>query len=196
MRVLWHALLGVALVQLAARGEAAQAGDPPAGGPALAVGVRVRVTTATALKAGGPIRGTLIALDDELMTVAIDDGRGSAPLQLPIRTVSKVEVSRGRKGNALPGAMAGFAGGAAIGFVLIPERPSVVSCPINRPNCPHSTRRPGAVLAVGAVGAALGAFAGQLIPTERWTPVDVPALQITLRPISGPSLGATVTIRF
>ena len=195
MRVLWHALLGVALVQPLARGEAAQAQEPSAGRPALAVGDRVRVITATAQKAGGPIRGTLIALDHELMTLAIDDGR-SAPLQLPIRTVSKLEVSRGRKGNPLAGAIAGFAGGAAIGFVLAPEQPSAVLCTVNNPNCAPSTRRPGVVLAFGAVGAALGAFAGQLIGTERWTLVDVQALEVTLRPASGPSLGAAVTIRF
>jgi hypothetical protein len=191
VRVLRHALLGVVLVQPLARGEAAQAEGPPAGGPALAVGVRVRVTAATGQKVVGSIRGTLIALDDDLMTVAIDDGRGSAPLQLPIRTVSKVEVSRGRKDNALVGAIVGLAGGAALGS----SYPSVVSadCTVGHPNCGGSLQ-PGLTLAVAGIGAVLGAFVGHLIRTERWTRVDVRGLDITLRP--GPSLGAAVTIRF
>jgi hypothetical protein len=193
-RVLCHALLGVVLVQSPEPGKATEGESPPARREAAAGGVRVRVTTARGRKAEGSIRGTLVALNDDLMTVLIDEGRGSAPLQIPIRTVSKVEVSRGRKGHALVGAIAGLLGGAAVGVAFAPAGGSA-GCTVDRPYCGESLT-PGAALAAAAVGLPLGALVGHLIRTEQWSPVDVHALEITVHPVSGATLGAAVTIRF
>lgn len=71
--------------------------------PAVAVGTRVRIAAATV--APDRLVATLVAFDEKTMTLAVESQR--TPLVVPRDSITRVEVSRGRKGNAGKGALIG-----------------------------------------------------------------------------------------
>ncbi|HET8625072.1 MAG TPA: hypothetical protein VFM14_16030 [Gemmatimonadales bacterium] len=125
----------------------------------LAPGARVRVTTA-----GGaiPMRtGSLQSLTDTTLVL-------SSGSSIPLASITRLELSRGRKPNIAAGVVGFLLGGAAGG---------VLACTANRDDygvfCGGQDDTKlivGAALG-GAAGAVLGAL---LFRRERWTAVDPP----------------------
>jgi hypothetical protein len=97
--------------------------------------------------------------------VVVPEGGGEA-LTFDGRDLRKIEVSQGKKGNALLGLGVGTAVGAAFG--LIACEASDYGCWTNGTNL---TAGVTAVFAVGLGG--LGAGVGALIKTERWKEAEM-----------------------
>lgn len=194
------ASVGLALASLLALGPPGRADEgPPAASlpPLLAPGMRVRVTAgAGGRKAAGPIRGTLAAMDASQITVdVLDGGPGASRVQILLERVSKLEVSRGRHGHALAGAVFGFGGAAAAGAILGDSGPAV-ACPGPPNPCGGSNPKLGWALAAGLFGLPVGALVGHFIRTERWTPVDLPHVDVAAGPLPGRGLRVAACLRF
>ena len=177
-------LLGLVLAHALALGTARadDASGPPS---ALATGRRVRVTAVLA----GPvshrsIRGTLVALSHDSVGVVIDGDLGGVPVDVPVRAISKIEMSRGHKRHALAGALAGLVTGAVFVLVLTQVIPSGgAACTTTNPNC-GSNFVPASV-GLPLVTASIGGLVGYSIRTEQWSRVDLPAPDASGRVIPG-----------
>jgi hypothetical protein len=191
--------VGLALACMLTLGPPGRADDgPPATSPLLAPGVRVRLTAAAGGgKVLGSVRGTLAAMDSSQITVDTrEPGTGYSSVQIPLERVSKLEVSRGRHGHALAGAVFGFAGGAAAGAILDDSGPIGVECPVPPNPCGGSNPKLGWALAGGLVGFPVGALLGHFVRTERWSPVDLPRVEVTAGPLPGRGLRFVARLRF
>jgi hypothetical protein len=155
---------------------------PPSPLPLVDVGSRVRLRS-NAL-AGQP-RGLVVALDDNLLTLATD---GGVPLKIPVSSVTSMDTSLGRKRRTLEGLALGVVSGALLGL----------SFKVDPGNCGeyslNSCSR-GEAVAEGAMGFGLiGAGVGALIKSDRWSAVRLragPALAARSR-----GAGAAITLRF
>lgn len=132
----------------------------------VAVGSRVRLRS-TAVQARP--RGLVVALDESALTLATEGG----PLKIPLNSITALETSLGRKGNAIKGLAIGAVSGVLIGF----------TAPVDPNDCgyePGTTRKNanfcsrGAALLGGVlVGGGMGAGIGALVKSERWAPVTL-----------------------
>ena len=177
---------------------------PVAPWAALAVGVasaaaaligrrRVRITAPTALK--GRITGSILSIDESSLT--IETKKGKSPFVVPLQTVSRLEVSGGRRSR---GRGAGL--GAAIGFAAVGLYFGVLEA---RSECGlgfdfFSCDEP-APLAVGTgfgllLGAPLGALIGLLIPPgERWERTSLKRVSVGIAPAPR-GIGVSVSLSF
>ncbi len=147
---------------------------PPAPGqevpPPVPLGSRVRVSQE---RPGDPVggswrplrveRGRLEAWSAETLTLDLGDGTR----EIPLARVSGLEVSRGKKGHALTGALVGAGVGA------------LVSVAVMFATADESDYSAGAIFLVGCVvfvlpGTGIGAGIGALARTDRWEPVPLP----------------------
>jgi len=158
----------------AERGAAASRseGAAPAGGfsgAGIAVGSRVRLRTTSG---GDAVTGTLSALDARTIVVRSDAG---SPVTLPVSTVTRVEVSRGKssKGSRM---LIGIVGGAVVGAAL----GYVATCNYDDEDCSSNNR--SKVMAGGAVGGAvLGGLLARTTAKEQWEPVPGARVSIGLQ---------------
>ncbi len=147
------------------------AGHPaPHARPVVAPGARVRVTAP--LMAPEPLVGTVLKLDaDTIFLTGVALRRGK--VAVPVASVKRLEVSRGRSSLALQFAVIGFIAGAWIGANAV-ENQSF-----------YSIDEPLATLAgVAVVGGVAGAVVGSAIGSEQWEVVPLDRLR------SGMSRGA------
>ena len=156
-----------------------QAGEPQAEAPSLTVGRKVRFI---APEAGPELQvGRVLALDDETLTVKVE-GR---PLHVRRDAIIRLDASR-RTSRWGEGLMVG----AAIGFGLFalaaaPDEGGFVDI------------KPGEVAPIGAaIGALTGAVVGAFIQTDHWHPVSPERLRVSVGPVPGRGVGASVSLRF
>ena len=148
--------------------------------PQVEPGARVRVTAAD-----NAIRnrvGTLRELNAD--SIVLEDG-----LMLPLASVTRLELSRGRTANQTPGIVVGFLAGATIGAVWgasaareIDESATAVT-----------------LLAAGigsALGAVIGGIVGLGIRTDRWEEVPLHRLRVNPTPQPGGRLALGLSVRF
>jgi hypothetical protein len=190
------ALASLACAAVLAVGTWSRAEDRQAktGLPPLRPGTRVRVNAgAGGRRIAGPIRGTLVAMDGQAITLDVrEGGAGPSRVQIPLGVVSKVEASRGRHGHPWTGAALGFTVGAALGFGLAQH--SVGECNIIGP-CPRQSPLPAA-LGLGLLGATAGVGIGTLVRSERWTAVDVLRVDVAVGPTRDRGLSVTARLSF
>ena len=157
-----------------------QVGSAESQAPAL-VGARVRVTTAAAFAGdslgGRRIVGVLTAVREGSVEI-LENDRG--PLLVPLRSVARFEVSRGRKSRAGRGALIGALTGAAAGAVT-----GYLGCgDCGEGESFFAIDAAGAAALVGFVGAVvgtpIGAVIGSLFHTDRWSRVSPPAIRLGL----------------
>ena len=143
-------------------------GTTPLGGQSpgdLPTGSRVRVSvsaTATQVRIG-----RLLSVSADTLRLATTTGE--API--PFRSITNLELSRGRHGHAGRGGLIGLAVGLGAGLTagLIAHRESQF--------IEVNTAGVGLITAIGGgVGAALGALIGSAFKSERWE--DVPLTTI------------------
>jgi hypothetical protein len=135
------------------------------------------------------ITGTLTQLGPDTLRILPDGAQPDAPsTALVIHSVTRLEVSEGRKSNVGKGALIGGGVGLALGggFALLAA--SKVDTEVST----------GEVLAftgiTAAVGAGIGALIGSLGGSERWTEYPMGHLRISLAPIAG-RVGVLATLR-
>jgi len=149
--------------------------------PSILPGSRVRVSSSTL--ASGSAIGSFVGVESE--SVVLGNAAGGSPFRVPLNTISKLEVSVGRRSQAGRGAMIGAAIGVTPGLLLTfgdyssdvhGDGPSVA-----------------AVAAMGAAGGALlGAAIGWALKVDRWQVVEGPVAGVAVVPLRG---GAAVSVR-
>ncbi len=155
----------------------ARAADPPAAEP----GQRVRVTAA-ASGLHGVVVGTLLRVGPETLSVA--DAERGAVTELPLASVTRLEVSRGRRRHT----RAGLLLGTAVGLALAPLVWSDNSTPCGDPWAPREcTKGERAGFAAATVGlfAGGGAWWGHKHEIEQWSDTAVQRLKVAVRPDRG-----------
>lgn len=152
-------------------------------GEAIAVpGSRVRVT-APAI-GPKPFVGVLTDIDPESLALLAPDRY--VPMKLPRSAVTKIEVSRSHRSKlkwALLGAGAGVAAGIAFG-----------RCGLDTKNCSLEDQDHDANL--GATLMIAGAVAGGLYAAERWHRVPMDGPRVSVAPVRGGGVVASVTMGF
>ena len=153
----------------------AVADTPPSG--VVATGEKVRVTTAAGLV---DKTGVVMQADARSLTVSL--GPGKPPVRIPLASVKKLEVARGRRTAAKEGAISGGLVGLVLG-VLAVHTVSHALCE-NATDCDASPQGYGiGAGAFAAGGAGLGALVGLAIKTDRWERVPVDSLRMAIGPV-------------
>ncbi len=116
---------------------------------------RMRVSAPAAGVESLTCRGVAVVAD----TLVVDCGRR---FKIPLRAVTSLEVSRGRKSRTLEGAAVGLIAGGALGLVTADD----------------ALARAGA----GGVGLLLGLAVGTAISSERWERVQLKGLEVGFGP--------------
>jgi hypothetical protein len=140
------------------------------------------------------IVGKLVATDAEFLTVM----RGTEQLTIPRAAVQRLQMSRGR--SRLGPALVGLVVGAAVGGILASQIQT------RRPPCENglecaffevggeltdASARAAAIMGGGVAGALCGALIGK----ERWEPVQLDNVLVSLAPVPR-GAGVLVAVRF
>jgi len=147
--------------------------------PPIETGSRIRVT-APALGIDKLV-GTSVEADATRIRVQADDQ--ASPMTISLADMTRLEVSQGRKSNALKGlgvgALIGAPIGAVLGYLASPEQSSGEAV------CTGSTVSCVAVgaAAVGVTGALVGLGIGALAKSERWEEVPLDRLRVNIVPL-------------
>jgi hypothetical protein len=139
----------------------------------LAVGSRVRLQAPSAV--AGRIQGLVLGVDGEALLVGSDHAR---PVRIPHEAITRLEVSTGRREQALKGMAIGGAVGGAV-FAGIPRDEYCADYVDPLESCPSRAEMVG----TGVVGGALwGLLIGHFVKTDRWSSVPVPGPRVTMAP--------------
>ena len=139
----------------------------------LTAGDKVRVTTEEER-----VVGYWVSVGDNQLTLN-SEARDSS-LVLPLASLTKLEVSQGRKANTLKGLGIGFLAGAGTGALIGAAVDCAAEFDLGQSFC---------VVLYGGIGAAVGLFVGGLagaaIYTERWGTVPLDRIRVSLTPRGG-----------
>lgn len=161
----------------------------------LAVGERVRISKRPrSAEYGDPVTGSLTEIRRDTLVVQVESP--NVFVFVPLSSVKKLEVSRGKKSRARTGATVGFWGGALAGAVIVlasDEQSDGGLLDINPEELVGKTAG-GAV--VGAlIGAAVGAGIGALFKTDRWEEIPLDELRIGPSPIAPDGVSVSASLR-
>ena len=197
-------LVVMAVLEIGLGGFAAAQANPNL----LPLGIRVRMSVSTPAPAPGSaergadhasehmlrerIIGTLVNIQDG--TLIVGEGKDGPRREVPLASVNRLEVSRGRHSSsgkgALVGMFAGAAGGVAAGLVVC-----------NHGNCVNSGTgdltgvwATALGLGGGLAGAGIGAIIGGAIRTEQWERVSIRDLRVGIGPVGGQGFGLRVAL--
>lgn len=143
---------------------------------ALHTGQRVRVTSA--VEATPVWTGVIEAIDADTLHLRHAGKAGDTVANIPMASIARVEVSRGRHSRWLTGLAIGMGAGAAGGAILGAS---------SEDDLLFSSGDKAMIGAVGfgVLGGAVGVVAGALTKTERWETVPVDRVTVTLAPGPG-----------
>jgi hypothetical protein len=158
----------------------------PAASP-LTTGTRVRVTTREA--GAERVRvGPLRTFDGQNLTLSTEGG--PSHVSLPRTSITRIEVSRGRRGHAASGALLG----AVLGLAVVALKD--VGC---GEDCTREGASTGFILAAVGGGTLLGGGVGMAVRSERWESLPWavgPARRASVVPLPPAPLGLRVALRF
>ena len=137
------------------------------------------------------VRGTVVGWESGSLVLEPEKPDGNTPLTLARDQITRLDVHRGSKSRVLLGAGIGFGVGAALGFAA----------------CAGNTGSPctndagegspaGFALALGGVGAGLGALVGLLFRTDRWEAVPLEGIHVTFAPVYDGQPGLALSVSF
>jgi len=154
--------------------------------PSIAEGARVRVYATGA-------RGIMEYRGLRADTLALRSVETGGDLLLPVSTIQGLYVSRGHRSRpaaAFRGLSIGFAVGGALGAAtgLFGETQATGFGAVSR-----SERVVVGAVALGALGATIGALVGVSRPGEKWERVDLQRLRLSAGPDGGGSVGVSFT---
>jgi hypothetical protein len=158
--------------------NAAVAQESSDGSPVL-VGSKVRISTPTVV--GGRFEGIVSQMDDQSLVVLQDNH----PWRVSRQAITSLEVGTGEKRRALKGLIIGAPIGAVI--FLVPT-----GIPARR-SASDSVHLAGFGVFMGA---AYGAGIGALIKSERWSPVPLERVHLSVAPTRGRGLGLSLSVGF
>jgi hypothetical protein len=140
--------------------------------------------------------GTLLARTDSTLTVV--EEKTNALVVIPLSTITAIDQSRGRHGNAGSGAVYGLFAGTAVGIGA-----ALIVC--SGGNCGQGSKETdysyATVLGLGLggalVGTGLGALIGSQTHSEKWSSVPLSGIRVGILPDhAGLRIGASVALRF
>lgn len=144
-------------------------------------GARVRVTAPHL--PGGRLQGALTRVDADTLVI------GSTPVAL--HTLTRLEVSTGRRSHWRTGLGVGFLVGAGLGAILGASVGNETGDICTATECALA----GAGI-VGTGGMVVGALVGAMTHTDRWQEVPVERVGVRLFPQRNGSLSLTVSLAF
>jgi hypothetical protein len=140
-------------------GKPADPAEPSLASP-LTPGSRVRVWSTVVQE----LRGVVLAIDETNLTLGLED---RPPLEIPVSSITNVDVSIGEKSHTLRGTIIGGVGMALLGLTWSVDPNDCSDDSI------HFCSRSEAVGAGALTGALLGALVGALIRSEEWAPMTI-----------------------
>ena len=144
----------------------------------VAAGEKVRVTAT----GSGLDDETGVVVDADAQSVTVSLGPGKPPVRIPLSSIKRLDVARGRRTAAKEGAISGGILGLVLG-VLAVHTVSHALCE-NATDCDASPQGYGIGAGVFAAGGAgLGALVGLAIKTDRWERVPVDRLRVAIGPV-------------
>lgn len=170
-------------------------------------GQRIRITAP--VRGLTQITGTFVAIrSDTLLMASVDRlyqpavyrsvAHVPGQLEVPLSTVTRLEVSRGRSSNAGRGALIGLVGGLVVGGVI-----NYVAC--NAATSPRTCFESqegtqyiflGLWGASGAVGALVGALVGANVHRDRWESLPLEQLSLHTGSLGRRPLALKLSLRF
>ena len=166
-------LLAVMLLAPAVRAEE---------GPPLQPGQRLRVTAVAPGRFTGVTVGSLVKVGPDSVTLL--DPERSAVTELPLTSITRIEVSQGKRRHTWQGALIG-AGVGGLGALAIAGGSSEVCGTYDMPrSCSSSEKVALGALVVG-FWAGIGAWLGHRKQSEDWSDSTVARLRVTLLPKRG-----------
>ncbi len=154
--------------------------------PPIETGSRIRVT-APAL-GFDKLVGTSVEADATRIRVQVDDQ--AAPMTISLTDVTRLEVSQGRKSNAVKGLLIGSIVGVPIGGLVAMQFDEEGGDP-----GPGEYFLFGAVVGGAAFGA-IGAGIGALVKTERWDDVPLDRLRVNIVPLRDGRFALGLSVEF
>ena len=166
----------------------------------LQAGTRIHVSSNvfSANPYAGPtlVTASFVEMRNDSLFLQLDRGQsasvadGVQPIGIPMRRVTGLSVLQGKSRAVKEGARLGFAVGLVGGLVVALKDKS----PQGGGNGGNQGfgvpdfsgfKRPMEVLAGGMIGAVLGVGVGSLFPVDRWVPVSMDRLRVTVYPRKG-----------
>jgi hypothetical protein len=145
----------------------------------ITVGSRVRVLAPSAVK--GQVEGTVMQIDENSLLLSTDD---HLPLTVPRGAIARLDVSTGRHRKWLKGMCIGAVIGAVSWGASYTDCTSS-SCDTSR----------GDVMAIGAVGGSIwGAGIGALFSGDRWSPVPLERVRVSLGPTRRQGMALSLSV--
>ena len=154
---------------------------------AVAVGERVRVST----ESGATHVGLLSAMTSDALEVQSEGGSQ----RFSVASVTRLDVSRGQKSNAVLGAGVGFAAGA-LGAVVYCSRAKNEFSGEGKCVLFGDDTTPFQALIFGAAGGLVGGIAGYFIKSDRWEEVPLERLPVSLAPQRDGRFALEFSVRF
>ena len=150
--------------------------------PALQPGQRLRVTAVAPGRFTGVTVGSLVKVGPDSVTLL--DPERSAVTELPLTSITRIEVSQGKRRHTWQGALIG-AGVGGLGALAIAGDSSGLCGTYDMPHpCSNSEKVALGALVVGA-WAGIGAWLGHRKQSEDWSDSTVARLRVTVRPERG-----------
>jgi hypothetical protein len=153
--------------------------------PPLKPGDRIRATAPTL--SPSPLVGTVVAFEANSLMVK----RGTGTRRLSLASLTRLEMSQGRRSHAALGAGIGLLVGAGVGAVIGSGCKAIIVPVSSEGGCIAV----GAA-AIGGAGALVGAVTGALVRTERWAEVPLDRLRVSFTSDRGGALKIRASLRF
>ncbi len=135
-------------------------------------------------------KGTLLQVSDASLLLGV--GKDATELSVPRDEITRLQVSRGRKGAAGRGAAIGVLASVIVGPIV-----GIATCAaVNETTSSNTKCAVGGFLVVLVPAAAIGWILGQSIGVEDWRDVPLDNVAIGLAPAPGGGLGVRVSIGF
>src|SRR5687767_7275404 len=152
----------------------AGASDVPSTWPITGEKVRVRTVAGA-----NHSKGVVVQTDAESLTVSLGSGR--PPVRIPLASIERLKVARGRRSAAREGASIGGLTGAVLGGLAVAGLAHAL-CEYDS-TCTGSWEGYAVGMGVlGAGGAGVGALAGLAIKKDRWERVPVTRVRVGVGP--------------
>ena len=164
--------------------------------PPIDEGTKVRVSTTSSYV------GVVAALSADTLYLA-PARYGDPSVAVPIESITRLEVSRGRGPGAWIGGGIGLLAGAIIGGSIAT---SATENPCDDRGCTlgealgslneQAAAGLGGIVVGGALGLLAGALIGRGLSPERWEPLSVESVRLSFRPNGGASVAISFSTRF
>ena len=148
-------------------------------GPPLQPGQRLRVTAVAPGRFTGVTVGSLVKVGPDSVTLL--DPERSAVTELPLNSITRIEVSQGKRRHTWQGALIGAGVGGLGALAIAADSSTLCTDPSGTPRpCTSSEKVALGALVVG-FWAGLGAWLGHRKQSEDWSNSTVERLRVTVR---------------